>query len=185
MFVGKSWRVNAGVLTIWALLKTLNVHSPILDCAALFYAGGLSAMTYQSISNPRRRAAATIVAWCLVGLIAALIVAFDLFHRDRFQNLVLMAFTPVLLFCLCGDFKIGSIARRWVEAAGNMTYSSYLLHFPLQLALVIGFTAFGIQIPFYHSGFFCAFMAGTLFASYCVYQYFELPAQRALRRRLG
>jgi peptidoglycan/LPS O-acetylase OafA/YrhL len=185
VFIGKSWRVNVGVLTIWALLKTLNVHSPILDCAALFYAGGLSAMLYQSISNPRRRAAATVTAWCLVALITSLALVFDLLHRDRFQNLFLLVFTPVLLFCLCGDFKIGVTARRCVEAAGNMTYSSYLLHFPLQLALVIGFTTFGIQIPFYHSGFFCVFMAGTLLASYYVYQYFELPAQRALRRRLG
>jgi peptidoglycan/LPS O-acetylase OafA/YrhL len=90
-----------------------------------------------------------------------------------------------LLFCLCGDFRIGIAARRCIEAAGNMTYSSYLLHFPLQLALVIGFAAFGVPIPVYQTGFFCTFMAATLLVSHVAYRHFELPAQRALRGWLG
>lgn len=182
---GKSWLINVGVLAIWMASKFLGIHSRVIDCAALFYAGGLSAILYQSISSPRRRFAATASAWCLVCVLAVLAWRFDVFERERVQNPFLMIFTPALLFCLCGDFKIGATARRCVEAAGNMTYSSYLLHFPLQLAIVIGFTVCGAEIPFYHSGFFCAFMAATLLASYFVYQRFELPAQRALRRRFG
>jgi peptidoglycan/LPS O-acetylase OafA/YrhL len=182
--IGKSWLFNVGVVAVWAVSKFLGVHSPIIDCAALFYAGGLAAILYQSVSNRYRRAA-TVAAWGLIGVLCWGAWMFDVFSRERVQAPFLLLFTPALLFCLCGDFKIGATARRCVEAAGNMTYSSYLLHFPLQLALVIGFTACGAEIPFYHPGFFCAFMAVTLLCSYFVYQYFELPAQRVLRRRLG
>ena len=66
-----------------------------------------------------------------------------------------------------------------------MTYASYLLHFPLQLTLMIVYAAVGVSLPFYSTGFFCVFMGGTLLASYFVYKYLELPAQRTLRSRLG
>jgi len=182
--IGKSWLFNVGVLAVWAASKFLGVHSPIIDCAALFYAGGLAAILYQSLSNPHR-SAATVAAWCFICILCLVAWWFDVFNRERVQAPFLLVFTPALLFCLCRDFKIGATARRCVEAAGNMTYSSYLLHFPLQLALVIGFAVCGAKIPFYNPYFFCAFMGATLLASYFVYQHFELPAQRVLRRRLG
>jgi peptidoglycan/LPS O-acetylase OafA/YrhL len=185
LLAGKSWRVNAAVLAICAGFKAFHVHHPIIDCLAFFYAGGLSAMAYQSISDHRSRATATIVALCLAVVLPLIAFAFDLFHQDRFPIFFLITFTPVLLFCLCGDLRIGTTARRCIEAAGNMTYSSYLLHFPLQLGLVIGFAAFGVPIPIYQTTFFCTFMAATLLASYVSYRHFELPAQRALRGWLG
>jgi hypothetical protein len=33
--------------------------------------------------------------------------------------------------------------------AGNMTYLSYLLHFPIQLTIVLGFANIGASIPLY------------------------------------
>jgi len=36
-----------------------------------------------------------------------------------------------------------------IEAADNMRYASYLLHFPLQLALVFVFASLGASLPLY------------------------------------
>jgi peptidoglycan/LPS O-acetylase OafA/YrhL len=65
--------------------------------------------------------------------------------------------------------------------AGNMTYSSYLLHFPIQLAIVLGFAIIGAPIPLYDVRFFAICFAAMLLASYLTYRYFEAPAQNLVR----
>ena len=74
--------------------------------------------------------------------------------------------------------------QRLIEAAGNLTYSSYLLHFPIQLIIALGFATYGAPIPFYDARFFLAFVGITLVASRLTYLYFEAPAQRIIRDRL-
>jgi len=62
-----------------------------------------------------------------------------------------------------------------------MTYSSYLLHFPIQLLIVVGFSVIGAPIPLYDLTFFGGYLAITLLASYFTYRYFEAPAQNLVR----
>jgi peptidoglycan/LPS O-acetylase OafA/YrhL len=65
-----------------------------------------------------------------------------------------------------------------------MTYSSYLLHFPIQLLIAAGFAASAVPIPFYDGWFFAIFITSTLLASYFTYRYFEAPAQALIRNYL-
>ncbi len=74
--------------------------------------------------------------------------------------------------------------QKAVEAAGNMTYSSYLLHFPIQLMIVIGFALAKMRIPLYDETFFVVYLAVTLLASYLAFRYFEAPAQNLIRELL-
>ena len=97
---------------------------------------------------------------------------------------VLLTFTPILLFCLSRDIVMPASLQKVVEAAGNMTYSSYLLHFPIQLMTVIGFAIVGAPIPVYDGTFFGLYIGTTLLASYLIYRYFEAPAQNLIRELL-
>jgi peptidoglycan/LPS O-acetylase OafA/YrhL len=183
-FISRSWLVNVIVLAFCGVARVLGVHYPIFDCLAFFYMGGLSAIAYRSITSPRMRSVSNGAALFSAGAVLLVVWAFALYERAGFSFVFLVCYTPLLLFCLCADFKVGPVARSWIEAAGNMTYASYLLHFPLQLALVIVYAGVGASLPFYSAGFFCLFIGGTLLASYFVYKYLELPAQRTLRSRL-
>jgi peptidoglycan/LPS O-acetylase OafA/YrhL len=110
-----------------------------------------------------------------------------MFARDRSELpdfLLLMAYTPVLLFCLSHDITARTSIQKVAEAAGNMTYSSYLLHFPIQLLIALGFAIAGAPIPLYNGTFFGIFIATTLLASYLTYRYFEAPAQNLVREQL-
>jgi len=184
-FVSRSWLVNAIILALCAFFRLFKFYHPIFDCLAFFYAGGLAAMAHRSVTKQSHRTLVTRAAWCVLVLTPLIIWAFHLSDGNRFPFYFLIGYTPVLLFCLCEDFKVGPKVRWCIEAAGNMTYSSYLLHFPIQLAVVIAFSEFETSIPFYGAGFLCLFITGTLVAAYFTYRYFELPAQSALRRRLG
>jgi peptidoglycan/LPS O-acetylase OafA/YrhL len=100
---------------------------------------------------------------------------------DRLDFLLLLTYTPVLLFCLSREIVVLASVQKAVEAAGNMTYSSYLLHFPIQLAIVLGFTIVGLPIPLYDVWFFGFYLLTTLLAAYLTYRYFEAPAQSLIR----
>jgi peptidoglycan/LPS O-acetylase OafA/YrhL len=73
------------------------------------------------------------------------------------------------------------VMQRAIVAAGNMTYSSYLLHFPIQLVIVLCFAAAGRPVPVYSGALFAVYLLTTLLLSYFTFRFFEAPAQRLIR----
>jgi peptidoglycan/LPS O-acetylase OafA/YrhL len=60
-----------------------------------------------------------------------------------------------------------------------------MLHFPLQLTLVLASDALGVSRKvYYRSSVFIAVMTMTLVAAAVTYRYFELPVQRRARALL-
>ena len=177
-FVTRSPWLNLVVIAV-----CLNVNSQVAACLAFFYAGGLAAIARQSLTSMRLTVAIERAAWCVVIVVPASIWLFGLQSR-MLDWILLLSYTPVLLFCLTCKIAVPASAAKLVEAAGNMTYSSYLLHFPIQLLIALGFAVSGSPIPYYDGWFFAAFVTVTLLASYLTYRYFEAPAQALLRNTL-
>ena len=66
---------------------------------------------------------------------------------------------------------------------GDLTYAVYLVHFPLQLVILMGTWSLGYQVapsPALFIGYFAALSVIAWF----VFHRFELPLQRYLRRRM-
>ena len=177
-FVTRSPWLNLVVIAV-----CLNVNSQVAACLAFFYAGGLAAIARQSLTSMRLTVAIERAAWCVVIVVPASIWMFGLQSR-MLDWILLLSYTPILLFCLTCKIALPASAAKLVEAAGNMTYSSYLLHFPIQLLIALGFAMSGNPIPYYDGWFFAAFVTVTLLASYLTYRYFEAPAQALLRNTL-
>ena len=70
-----------------------------------------------------------------------------------------------------------------IEAVGNLTYASYLLHFPLQIALVLVLESLSIPASdlFYGPWLLPVYLILVLGLSVPVFQWFERPAQTLLR----
>ncbi len=62
------------------------------------------------------------------------------------------------------------------------TYSSYLLHFPLQMGLMLWAAQSGWRIPRGEPAFFIAYLAVSLTLGVLAFRAFEMPMQRRLRR---
>jgi peptidoglycan/LPS O-acetylase OafA/YrhL len=145
-----------------------------IACATYFFAGGLAAL-----ARPKSVLPAAIA---LAALIAACIATGMLGDRDKLPTILLLA-VPCALVVLSKDWPQLHRWQRQVQFAGNLTYSSYLLHFPLQLVLAIMVAASGF-IPSLTSGWFLiAYLGTTLAIAALSYRWFELPAQRWIRRR--
>jgi peptidoglycan/LPS O-acetylase OafA/YrhL len=176
LLVTRSWLLNLAVI-----VGCFNGSGQIAVCFAFFYIGGLAAIARRAIASTRFRLAAEGVAWLAVGIFTLAIWSFAGDPLKPIAFPLLLIYTPMLLFCLSRDISMPTSVQKAVEAAGNMTYSSYLLQFPIQLMMVVSFAIARTPIPLYDETFFWIFIATTLLASYLAYRYFELPAQNLVR----
>lgn len=175
----RSWWLNVALIAV-----SLTIPGEVADCFTYFYVGGLAAMARQSLqSSPAQARTVEGVAWLAV---VAVVCGYWLMGGQlrSIGLLLLLICTPLLLYSLSRDIVLPVRLQRIVEAAGNVTYSSYLLHFPIQLAMVLGFSLMQVPIPLYDDVFFATFIGITLLASHVTYRYFEEPAQRLIRASL-
>ncbi|WP_315796584.1 acyltransferase [Bradyrhizobium sp. SZCCHNRI3043] len=200
-FNGPIWSVSIEVLVyaVFFLALRFVTTSPLLNlamilagiasgtlvgkCFVFFYAGGLAAMARQSVADawyrPKLEALALSAA---VGIPVALWIS-GIELAERAAALLLVT-TPILLFACARPIALPRRIENLLQAAGNMTYSCYLLHFPIQLAIALVFGFLGRAIPYGSQSFWIGFMALTLSAAYVTYRGFEAPAQRLIRRAL-
>ncbi len=98
---------------------------------------------------------------------------------------VLVLFPLTILSLALLETRRGTLGRR-LAFVGDVSYSSYLLHFPLQLAVALVSARLAAPAEMFRStGFLLAFFAMLLVAAGASHRLFELPCQRALRRHAG
>jgi peptidoglycan/LPS O-acetylase OafA/YrhL len=123
-------------------------------------------------------------AWLAVAAIPAGVAYAAGDQLDRVAFPLFLSCTPILLFCLSREIAIPRVLQSVIVATGNMTYSSYLLHFPIQLVIVLCFTVAGRPVPLYSGALFAVYILTTLFLSYLTFRFFEAPAQSLIRGAL-
>ena len=174
---------RAAFLNVVVIALSLHLTGPVMSCLAFFYAGGLAAIARRKIATVQWALPLESTAWVVLVVIPGVIWLLAL--QDAIVDwALLLTYVPIVLFCLSSDISLSAPVQRLLEAAGNMTYSIYLLHFPVQMLLAVGFAAYEIPLPFYDGWFFFLFVVPTLLASYFAYYYFEAPAQAFIRTHL-
>lgn len=95
----------------------------------------------------------------------------------------LIVFPLTILSLTLLETTRGTLGKR-CSFLGNISYSSYLLHFPLQLVTVALVTQLNIsRSTFYSPWFMILFFGCLLLVSLFSYHYFEVPIQRFIRRK--
>lgn len=156
-------------------------HVMIEECITYFFLGGVTYLAVQKykLKPGLGRMSINVAASTLaVAGIAGLIWAPELFLGE-----IGIAFAAII-FVAAGvlpDLKgrKGYIATH----LGNTTYSSYLIHYPLQLAIMTIAAAIGFTLPMQSLWFLITYLIATYALAFLVYNKFELPAQRWLRKR--
>lgn len=190
-FVRWYWLLAAASLGV---LLLEGAHTYIGRGLLSFFVGGLSYMAYTRLRHSghlvafaRLAAPGLVLMWTTIFVVAAL--PFQLFDPAR-ENvnlglicaLALFPFTMVSLAAIetvRGNF-VGPLAK-----VGDISYASYLLHFPLQL-LIATIAAAAMMSPtiYYQPATLGVFFALLVAISFASYRWFERPMQNALRALL-
>jgi peptidoglycan/LPS O-acetylase OafA/YrhL len=180
----RSWLLNLGIVVACIVADRMSASGHFTNCLGFFYMGGLAAIARQRLGASKLAIVLESCAWTVAAAIPFLIAQMSRAQFNRYDFPLLLIYTPALLFALAREFSLPAVAQKAIQAAGNMTYSSYLLHFPIQLVIVLGFAATGRSVPFYEVSLFGVYLCTVLPSSYLVYRYFEAPAQSFLRQAM-
>jgi len=180
------------LLSCAGILVLTRLYAPIGRGVGSFFLGGL---TFHLFTWIRERmhvrwwtgisVGLTAVLWLLtVGFVGADMSLSNLPGLWRLQGLfaVIILFPlTILALALLDQGRTASV--RLLSMLGNISYSSYLLHFPLQLAFALVVDLLGIDRAFFGTGMSFLLYFGLLIPlSLASYHWLELPAQMALRR---
>ncbi len=196
-----TWRVAVTMTVLGFVLR--HVYSPLGRGVSAFFLGCLMCLMYQSLvrrglsrSLTRRLVFAGIVLWGVFILISYYPPILNLRNFPfvwRIQNawelLLLVRYPVYVLFpytiLVVAVYETLNPPRRKDSILGDISYSLYMLHFPLQLMLALALVTF--EVPhgvFYSIPFMLAFYAVLIAGSIASYRYFEHPARRYIRNRI-
>jgi peptidoglycan/LPS O-acetylase OafA/YrhL len=182
LFRADLFMVVACLLGCLAINHYTAEESVIVRCIFYFYLGGLSCLGYREIAEKAARATA-LVAWTTA---AALLLWSALeFWNTGDINWVLNLGVPVSLAVLArASLGMPAPFARAFDGLGNLTYASYLLHFPFQLLVMLLVGVLGISHCFAASPFFLvSYLGAILVLSHFTYTCVEMPLQARIRAR--
>ncbi len=165
------------------LRRHLGIKLEVFGAITFFYLGAATFRLQDlavALAPDRRRwivpGLTAIVAVCC-GLVAAKVLKIAGASLAMFPAAILLAQLAVR-----PRTERGAAAIRFV---GNLTYASYLIHFPLQIAIILVLEAAGIAPAdlFYGPWLLLAYLVLALGLSVPVFYGFERPAQHWLRSR--
>ncbi len=197
------------IISITGFLVVQKYYSPIGRGIGSFFLGGCAFLTYQAIiASPHRANAITKwLTYLMAGAWAATLFItlygvdltslsvrsipflwrFDAYFQWSIQKAlsawpVMVLFPLTILTLALIETRRGSLGRQ-VSFLGDISYSSYLLHFPLQLLFSVVVARFAINNSVYYSPWFMGlFFAVLIVACLGSFRYFEMPLQIFLRQ---
>ena len=146
-----------------------------------FFVGGLSYLLNQKL---RLNVNYKIFYLIIIILIFSLFLKITNFDTV-IQKIILLTFIfPSLINCL---FLINNklpYAGKNLSILGDISYSIYLLHFPIILTTLLIFNFFNFKLDFNLPIFFTSYLIITIFISIIVYKFFETPLKDKIRIKL-
>lgn len=162
----------------------LDFYNPVQRGCKSFFLGGCLFYLYQILSGSRhaRKTTSILAAVTTVMWIATIVLFYLGLGRQKFVVAVLF---PCTILSLAMIEKTRRTFLSELSFLGDISYSSYLLHFPLQILFALVAVGLGVGEEFFSSGFTMAvFFVVLIGASQASYHWLEMPAQQYLRGRL-
>jgi peptidoglycan/LPS O-acetylase OafA/YrhL len=179
---GLSWLLVCGAAAASIAAQMAGLVSPALFCATYFFVGGVAARLFLEVQASVWGEWMFRVSGLALGTIVLSIWLSGTPLDRNTTPLILLVALPPLLLVAAHDWPIPERWQTAIAGAGNLTYSSYLSHFPLQLVVAIGCAAMGLVPPLQSPIFLVAYVGATLFISRWLFEQFERPAQKWIRK---
>lgn len=173
-------RLNlAKLILIWVAFEAaaiLTGSGLIILCGVYFFGGSITYAIYRLWPSDKRQLLMLLAA---IGLVASVVLG--LFGGTRLPTtawLLPAIGSLLLLFVLAEDRSMGRYFRL-TRPVGDITYSSYLWHSPLQMLILLG-AGWGLWPVdgFFNDAFFVVYLALICLVSILSFKWIERPAQR-------
>lgn len=175
-----------GVLLVWGIAVIcyhFQFPKPFSECMYYFFSGCLLCYGFNKPYKPLYLLAAAVVLTCFFGGLTMLTGGENPLH-NTLRTTAGVAASSVLLLCFIYWFSKVKSARilAFIQWCGNITYSTYLIHFPIMLAAML---VIHPQSPemFREVWTLVVFVTLVVVMGSILYRFYEKPVQDALRRK--
>jgi len=174
--------VLAGML-IFMILMELLPSSQIPVCGTYFF-GGMTAYVIFRLWPPNMRVA--LIALGLLGLAACWITSLVLGGHIPLTLRLMPASACLLLIAASSEATVLGVAYRRVRFIGDITYSTYMWHAPIQMLFLLGagLQLWSVDVAFSDT-FVIAYLALVCSFAWLSFRFIERPAQRWVRGWAG
>lgn len=172
----------AGALGTYLMGFTRGTTQAMGEAILCFYGGGFVYLLLDRLIEagwrPRNIAySATLV----FGIVSVTIYAID---HYRFFLLYAAGFPAIVMALAALQYDNRELGRR-TRTIGDITYSTYLLHTPIQMMILLAGKTQLVTINFSAPGVFLLFLGAVVTLAIPTYHYFEKPVQNYIRLTLG
>lgn len=174
------WIFIAAFLVIY-LAQKFGVSNPLLKSGAAFFCGAAINFFFRTFCE---KASNKLLLVRTAGMVVVLIILHRLFSS---VGLPQGAAAPLLVVTalVANSWLATSTSETFIQLKsaarklGDLTYSSYLLHFPIQLVLVL-ISAYLVPLDFSSIGVLSIYIFLVLFSSKISFNNFETPFRRKM-----
>ncbi len=169
----------------YAIWNSSKNYSDLGLAVSCFFMGGATFLLYEKLrSHPQldKWKNLLIALGCLCS--ALVIQYFDLLsliENYRAVERYLIVF-PAIIYVLASLQDIHERYGFSFRIIGDITYSTYMIHFPLQLFIIILVSKMKVTVDYYHSAVFLSYLSALTVLAVLTYFFIERPAQNYLRR---
>ncbi len=119
----------------------------------------------------------------IISIAIAFVALIYLILCEKINALTLTGlFFPIFIAALVSIELLTPKPFRYTSFIGDLSYSSYLIHFPLQIVFALTFDHFGFNRSIFYSLWMLPLFTAILIPlSFASHRLFEVPAQRAIR----
>ena len=104
------------------------------------------------------------------------------FVKPTKQSFFILLCTPIIIYFLATKLKISPSIIKLSKKLGNLTYASYLIHFPIQLSFMIYFNSKNEAAPYQNPYFLFVYIGVTLILAWFIFNFYEKPLQDYIRK---
>ena len=176
----------AGVSIVAAIgfIVMQKMNFPIGMVIAVFFAGGVSAIVYRlivTVTRDSKRIGVVATAALVIAVISW--YAIEPLSLMNLRNFIVWGISMPLIVLSLALFQVTaqSFGERWAYW-GDITYASYLIHFPIQLVLAPAIVLLGLTPDYW--AVLVSYLGLVIFMSFIAFRYFEMPVQNLIRNRL-
>jgi peptidoglycan/LPS O-acetylase OafA/YrhL len=169
-------------------LALLLVDTQIAHGIVMFYLGGAVCLLYRrtDFTKGSKIMLTTVATLWLIPLVLARIPAIGSNHLFVIGAAIYMRIItfPATIFALAVyETRRGTLGKR-LAIIGDISYSTYLWHFPLQLVCALVAVLLGVDFEVFLSPYaLIGFFTVLILTAYVSHRLIELPAQRYLREK--
>ena len=169
------------------LINAFDILLPFNRCLMFFFAGCILARYMMQNVSLARLLLANVAIIATITLYARLLKA-HMVEEPGFMNinfvytfrLIFVSAALVLLFIIAFRSMRSKFLISFFKVLGNMTYSIYLVHMPLQIAIFMILRPTNYNV-FNSPVILGVFLASSITVGWLMYNFFEKPVQRYLR----